>query len=263
VAAFPALFDFGQGVELRLASSLTEAELMTRKGITRLFGIKHHRILRGHIAHLPEFSESCLRLSHLVGSKQLQEQLQLLLARVALVENQPDIATRQDFDERNLRASAAISMAAQELAAWLPKLAMQTHELRLRLEQAPKIWSEVTGSIRDQQSRLFGEDFLRVTPWEWLSEFPRYLAAAQQRLEKLKSGGVVKEARLSEPIEQADAQLRALEADAASSEPTQADRLRYLRWMLEELRVSVFAQQLGTKYSVSPKRMAEWIAALK
>lgn len=265
VAAFPALVDVCNAVELRLADTLDEAERISRGGLTRLFAIKHHRSLRGHVANLPGLSQASVQLSHVIGSKELAERLQDLIARIALVETQPLITDREAFEAINAQATMRISIAAQDVAVWLPKLATQAHELRLNLEQAPGLWSEVTADIRQQVGRLLGKDFLKETPWQWLAELPRYLQAARMRMEKLKNGGVAKDRKLSEPVMaawKAYETLRSSPAVQAFNAQSAAD-LQQLRWYLEEFRVSVFAQQLGTKHSVSQKRINELICSLE
>lgn len=267
VAAFPALVDLretgGEGVEIRLADSQIEAQRLTQRGLTRLFAIKQNRSLRGQVANLPEFSKSCLQLSHLFSSKDLAQQLQDTIARMALVEAKPPVLTREDFEARNAKSVASISIASQEIAVWLPKLAEQSHGLRLKLEQAPSLWADVKRDIQKQIDGLFATGFLATTPWEWLAEYPRYLAATQQRLEKLKNGGVAKDQKLAEPIQKAETKLRELQESPRATEVNYAEQLSHARWMIEEFRVSIFAQQLGTKHSVSQKRIQELIAGLE
>ncbi len=174
VAAFPALVDLqylgqGEGVELRLADAPQEAERMTQRGLTRLLAMQHHRSLRSHVAHLPQLSQACVQLSHLVPGSQIQGRLQDLIARIGLVEGQPPITTRAEFDVRNARASEHISMAAQQVAAWLPALAAQAHAVRLQLEQAPGQWQSVTAAPgrsvgRDVCWGFFGGHSLDVAP---------------------------------------------------------------------------------------------------
>jgi ATP-dependent helicase HrpA len=267
VAAFPALVDLREmgkeGVEIRLADSQAEAQRLTQQGLTRLFAIKQNRSLRAQVANLPNFSRSSLQLNHLFNCKDLAQQLQDTIARMALVESLPPVLSREDFQARNAQATASISMASQEIATWLPKLAEQVHGLRLKLEQSPSMWSAVTREIQGQLDALFSPGFLATTPWMWLSEFPRYLAATQQRLEKLKNGGVAKDQKLAEPIKLAETKLREFLETPRATEMAYAEQLAHLRWMIEEFRVSIFAQQLGTKHSVSQKRIQELIRGLE
>ncbi len=263
VAAFPALVRVGDKVEMRLADTLPEAERLTRLGVTRLLASKHYRSLRSQVNHLPEFNASCVKLGHVLTSNELCNQLQELLVRIALVEGQPLIRNANDFEARNARAAARISVATQEVAAWLPKLSEQVHQVRLLLEKTPEPWREVFDDIRRQTQTLLATGFLSETPWQWLSEFPRYFQAMRARIDKLKSGGVPKDKKLSEPIVSAWSSYRQLVATELPRDPALQAKLEELRWMIEELRVSIFAQQLGTKVSVSPKRLSALIEELE
>ncbi|MCA9129443.1 MAG: DUF3418 domain-containing protein, partial [Planctomycetales bacterium] len=187
----------------------------------------------------------------------LGSQLQDLIARVALVEDQAPIADREQFEARSARAPVQISIATQQIADWLPKLAEQVHQVRLAIEQAPGPWRIVIQEIQVQVQAMLHANFLNDTPWRWLAEFPRYLQAVQARIDKMKNGGVAKDQKLSEPIVAVCHGFEKLRASIGEhSDPAP---LVELRWMIEELRVSIFAQQLGTKISVSPKRIQKLI----
>lgn len=263
VAAFPALVPVGDKVEMRLADTRSEAERLTRLGLTRLFATKHHRSLRSQVSHLPEFTQNCVKLGHVLASNELTNQLQELLVRIALVEGQSPIRNAQEFEARNARAAGQISIATQEVAAWLPKFAEQVHQVRLLLEKTPEPWREVFDDIRRQTQALLATGFLSETPWNWLSEYPRYFQAMRSRIDKLKSGGVPKDRKLSQPIVSAWSSYQQLAASEWAHQPSLQHKLDELRWMIEELRVSIFAQQLGTKVSVSPKRVAVLVEELE
>lgn len=265
VAAFPALVDCGQTVELRLVDSQPEANSLTRQGLVRLYGIKHHRALRAHVANLPGLSQASIQLSHLLGSKELAERLHDLLSRLAFVEGKRLPPDRAEFEANHSVATRNLSLAAQDVASWLPKFASQVHELRKVMESAPAMWSEVNADVRKQTAEMLHKGFLAEVPWVWLVEYPRYLQAIRLRYDKLKGGGVAKDRTLTAPIQQAwrdYIELRDAPERATASE-SWLQGLEQLRWMIEELRVSVYAQQLGTKQSVSPKRVNEQIQSLR
>jgi ATP-dependent helicase HrpA len=192
----------------------------------------------------------------------LQTGIQDLLARIAFVENQPLVKDSIDFAARQARSAMQISVATQEIAVWLPVLATSYQELRLRLEKAPSPWKEVVDAIRQQLGELFGPRFLQETPWQWLKEYPRYLQAARLRLDKLTSGGLPKDRKLAEPLMAAKTSYLQATKAPRSSDAHYNRHLNELRWLIEELQVSLFAQQLGTKMSVSPKRIQEVIQKL-
>lgn len=262
VVAFPALVDTGKGVLAKLVDTPAEAERLSRGGVTRLFALKNDKLLRGHVKHLPRWNEAALALGKILPAASLQSGIQDLMVRMALIEGQPAIAGSLEFDARQARASAQLAVAAQEIAVWLPQLASSFQELRLRLEKAPAMWQEVVEAIRGQLSELAGPAFLADTPWQWLKEYPRYFQAAKLRMEKLSQGGVAKDRKLFEPIATARQAFRQLQQSPRCGDPQYFASLNELRWMIEELQVSIFAQQLGTKITVSPKRVQELIGKL-
>jgi ATP-dependent helicase HrpA len=262
VAAFPAVIDVENAVELRLVDNAAEAERMSTQGWMRLFSLKHHRHLRAQVAHLPNFEKSSLLLGHVLKAEPLRNQLQDLITRIAFIEGRPPLRTRDDFETRNLRAVEQISIATQHVASWLPKLAESAHQVRLRVEAIPATWKEVSDDIRSQLSELVGKDFLRTTPWAALTEIPRYLRAIELRLDKLKNGGLPKDRQLRIPITKAIEGYRKLHATALPPTPEISAKLEELRWLIEEFRVSIFAQALGTKQSVSEKRINEFLKSL-
>ncbi len=263
VAAFPTLVDVGEAVELRLVDHAAEAERLAVQGWMRLFAIKHHRNLRGQIAHLPQLEKSSVLLGHILKSDQLRSQLQDLIARIAFIENQPLPQNRDDFEIRNLRAVEQISIATQNVASWLPRLAETTHEVRKRVEALPATWREIADDIREQLRDLLAADFLKATPWSALLELPRYLRAIELRLDKLKSGGLPKDKQLRIPVDKAVLRFRDLKTRAALASPETTAKLEQLRWLIEEFRVSIFAQSLGTKQTVSEKRISEFLDSMK
>jgi ATP-dependent helicase HrpA len=109
----------------------------------------------------------------------------------------------------------------------------------------------VADDIGAQLQRLCGKRFIVDTPWEALQHLPRYLKAIQMRLDKLKSDPARDAARLAElrPLEQR--YLRRLAELKGAVDP----RLDEYRWLVEELRVSFFAQTLRTPQPVSAKRL--------
>lgn len=255
VAAFPTLMATDQGVELRLAETACESDRLGRRGLTQLLATKHHRSLRGQVANLPKISQIGVQLGHLMKSKELFVELERLIVRIGLVDGHPPVRSAIDFQARNQMATRQISMATQDIAVWLPKFSQQIHQLRLVQEKAPAPWREVFDELKAQAEWFLQPGFLMDTPWNWLKEYPRYFQAMEARVEKLRSGGLPKDRKLREPIDR----LLALHAEAVDVAPLeQVDRMQQIaeaRWMIEELRVSTFAQQLGTVVSVSEKRI--------
>jgi ATP-dependent helicase HrpA len=117
----------------------------------------------------------------------------------------------------------------------------------------------IRDDIAAQVSALIAPYFLTNTPPDWRKHLPRYLRAAQQRWQKR---GQRQDAELIAPVHAAAARLERWRAALPEGWPWPASIVEY-RWMLEELRVSAFAQSLGTALPVSAKRLEQaWQRAL-
>ena len=120
-----------------------------------------------------------------------------------------------------------------------------------------------SGIGRDQRARLMPARFLKTTPAAWLPHLPRFLTAIHVRLTKLLNAGL---SRDQAHLQEVAPRWRALKERAAKHRKDNVidpAREEY-RWMLEELRVSLFAQELKTSIPVSPKRLeAQWARVRK
>lgn len=253
VAQYPAMVDEGNGVSTRLFADERLAEASSRLGLTRLFAIACRKDLRTQVRHLPAIADAKMKLSGLISSSEMESSLADLLARLAVVEKRPVVRTTDEYQERLKEAPARIGEATQDVAVWLSKLTLSYHAMRV-------VWEETGsgkfGDARDNVMRqlewLFADGFISWTPWEHLQHFPRYIDAIAYRLDKLRSGSIQRDAESQEMIETLWYRWMQTLADdkAGPRENTDSE----FRWMVEELRVSQFAQPLGTAYKVSPKR---------
>ena len=128
------------------------------------------------------------------------------------------------------------------------------HEVRRMLSDEP-VWAEAMADIRDQLAHLIYPGFLGQTPPEWLPHLPRYLRAIALRLQKLRQAPDKDRQRRGDIVRLWEGCKRQLERDA-ERERHDAELIRF-RWLLEELRVSQFAQELKTVAPVSVKRLEE------
>jgi ATP-dependent helicase HrpA len=128
---------------------------------------------------------------------------------------------------------------------------LQEHANALRKLKDSKPPKDVADDVTAQLQRLVHKRFVEHTPWQALNHLPRYLRAAVMRLDKLRSDPSRDAQRLAElrPLEQRW-QRRLAERRGAPDA-----RLEEFRWLLEELRVSLFAQELRTPQPVSVKRL--------
>jgi ATP-dependent helicase HrpA len=131
---------------------------------------------------------------------------------------------------------------------------LEYHRITQQLKQGnlPLAWLNSLKDIREQLASLIYAGFISQTPSAWLIHFPRYLKAIGVRLSKLQENPSRDQQRCQAIAPLWQACCRQLEAQHPHGvSPT---LLRY-RWLLEEYRVSLFAQELGTAYPVSAKRL--------
>lgn len=146
------------------------------------------------------------------------------------------------------RAAAQLQFQAMDVKLW--------HGLQKRFKGKIDLSQAVAlNDIKQQLGNLVYPGFVRETPGVWFKELPRYLKAVELRLEKLGSQ-VQKDRVWSGELANLWAQYKA-RADKHAQEGKRDEQLTVYRWWLEEYRVSLFAQQLGTKVPISDKRLSK------
>ena len=260
--AHPTLVDQLTGVGLRLADSAERAARQTCEGLRRLFVLGNSRPLRAQVQWLPKLAGMAIQAASLREFDLKQELVDLLAAR-ALADLPQIPRTQADFEQYAEAGRQRIGVATQEVAGLVPALFEAYHGARLALEQLPSAkWQYAADDVRQQLDYLLSLGFLTLTPWCWLQQYPRYFRAIQQRLEALRGGSLARD-------QQATEELRGWwEAYAARHEQHQQSgvddpELTLFRWMLEEYRVSLFAQKLGTALTVSSKRLTQQWAKIR
>jgi ATP-dependent helicase HrpA len=177
-----------------------------------------------------------------------QQIVDVALDRAFLAEPLPTEASR--FDGRMAEGRTRLNLIAQEVAravgAVLAEYAAASR--KLKDARAPR---EVADDIGAQLQRLVGKRFVVETPYAQLQHLPRYLKAITLRLDKMKAEPARDASRMAEAR---IAESRWLKRVAELKGRRDA-RLDEYRWLMEELRVSLFAQELRTPQPVSSKRL--------
>ena len=147
-------------------------------------------------------------------------------------------------------------MIGQEVAKLIGIILAEFFPLAKKL-QAIKAHTEAVTDIEAQLSRLIGKVFIATTPYDRLTQLPRYLKAINMRIEKLRADPPRDARGRSEviPIETLWLREVAARRKAAGGRPGADRELEQFGWLLEELRVATFAQELRTPVPVSAKRL--------
>jgi ATP-dependent helicase HrpA len=226
-----------------------------------LAALNLHAKLRSQLEWLPDKHKLFLWGTGLSGAPLVDQLCDLLLAR-ALPLDDGAPRSQAEFETCLKVAKHRMSVAVQDVAEVAAPLLSAYHEARLALEKAKLAQAQAAlDDMRSQLEQLVKPGFWASAPWEWLRHYPRYLKAIVYRLDKLRSGGAARDRVGQQEIW--PRWQRYLEATAMpeASGFDQAALERY-RWLLEELRVSLFAQPLGTSLKISAKRLDEQWAAI-
>lgn len=163
------------------------------------------------------------------------------------------IRTQADFDALVASLKNRVEDEVFRIAEITGRVLGAWREALAAIEHAPSSMVGVAAEVKDQVDRLVYDGFLKKTPAEWLPHLPRYLSAAAFRLEQNDLG--LDDDRASQVAEAEDvlyAYKPASAEDAAAAERA--------RWLIEELRVSLFAQKLGTSVKVSVPRIRKLLS---
>ncbi|MEA1051959.1 DUF3418 domain-containing protein [Lamprobacter modestohalophilus] len=184
----------------------------------------------------------------------LADELLALILDLTLTEGQPPIRDQTSFEQRLKTNKPRLFPVAQEVCSLASNILGIYQAVRKRLDGITQVqWIPSVLDMRAHLDSLVYRGFLAQIPFEHLQDYPRYLRALEQRAEKLPQAATRDRERMQELAPLLE-RWRERVAAAAEAE-RQDERLDEIRWMLEELRVSLFAQQLGTAYPVSVKRL--------
>ena len=247
LVGYPALQDLGDGVALQVYDSPERAREVHRAGVRRLLAIAFRERLR-------DLEKGLGKDMALAPLK--EDILAAALDRTFLAESLP--MQQAEFARRVQEGRSRLNLIAQEMQRLAAALLAEQVQVHKRVASVQKAWPAVAEDVKQQCARLLQPGFLARTPWARLQHFPRYLKAAVLRLDKLRAEPARDTQRAAElaPLEQAyrrELASRAKLGGAASA----AVELEQFGWLLEELRVSLFAQELKTPVPVSAKRLAK------
>jgi len=252
---FPALVDDGDAVRVEVFDEPDVAQARHREGLRRLCALQIRdalKYLEKNIPGLQAMGAAYLGVDKDRGGGTLDE------LRAQLIDLSLDRAFLQDplptdaaaFERRVADGRGRLNLIAAEIARSAGAVLAEFAAAQRKLKDA-RPPADVAADIAQQLQRLVGRRFLTDTPYAQLQHLPRYLKAVQLRLDKLRNDPARDAARLAElrPQEQRFWRL------VAERKGVQDARLQELRWLLEELRVSFFAQELRTPQPVSLKRL--------
>jgi len=249
VTVFNALCDEADAVTLRAFDTRDEAQAAHRKGLARLFMLALKEQVKFLEKNLPDMQKLGMQFLPFGSQQDLQRQiLAVTFERCCLMEPWP--GNEKEFSARSKEAKSRLTLVAQEIARLVGAVLAEYHALQKSLPGF-KAHGQATQDIRNQLEFLLGKAWIAHTPYERLQHLPRYLKAITIRLEKLRANPARDAQQLAQLAPLQQQWQRKLSAQQGDVDPRVTD----FGWLLQELRVSLFAQELKTPVIVSVKRL--------
>lgn len=245
---FPALVDRVTHCDLEVFDDPNEAAVNHLAGLRRLFALQLKEQLKYLEKNVTGLQQMGMQFMALGSQEELRDQIiEAGLSRACLQLPLPTNA--HEFNQRRDEGKARLNLLVNEIARLVGQILGEYHALPKKL-QALKAHVAAQADMQSQLQSLIHKRFVVETEHGQLAHFPRYLKAMQIRLEKLRADPA-RDARLM-----GEWQLAAMPWQRALKSGAHGDpKMQEFRWMLEELRVSLFAQELKTPMPVSVKRL--------
>jgi ATP-dependent helicase HrpA len=258
IKAYPALVRKGKQINLRALETKEKALFETRKALRQLYV----NSLPEQIKHLKrsifDIQNLCLKYKDFGSCEDLKRDI---------INNTIDdiflfgsIVTEKEFNLRLEKGKSDLYDKAEKWSQLITKILDEYRQIKKQIKNPTMSQLDTVSDIQTQLHYLFSKNFITTIDAEWLQQYPRYLMAINKRFEKSKTNAMRdRQLRLgfSSLWDEYIKRQASLEKQHIDSE-----QLNYYRWMLEEYRVSLFAQEIKTKFPVSEKRLKKYWNAL-
>ncbi|HBR95839.1 MAG TPA: ATP-dependent RNA helicase HrpA, partial [Gammaproteobacteria bacterium] len=258
---YPALTAEEGRISLRLFSSENVAEYEMHYGLRALYKVVLADEVKYMRRKLPGLQQLCIRFAPFGSCEALTEDIVDASIDRSFILGSALPRRREEFTQRVSQGRPKLLTEATSICALLERILDKNRALAKRLDGSVSLsWIEPAMDIREQLSRLIFVGFVSQTPSKWLARYPAYLEAIDRRLDAIDQSPDKDRRRRAEYLPLWE-KFHALPAhnDALTHYESQHTELR---WLLEELRVSVFAQAVGTQEKVSLPRIEKKIQAL-
>lgn len=252
--AYPALVDKQDHVDIRCFDMPAKADKHMRAGLLRLMRLALASEIKYLRKNLPDHNKLCLAYSALGSCDELTEMFIEQTVIRACQLHSTDIRSQDVFHEHVKRGRQALVAEANAICALLIEILQRHTRLRSTLSgNVPPKWLAAAKDIHEQLSHLVFAGFIKSVHMECLQHYPRYLDAVERRLQQLEQDPVRDQVRAAEVAPWWQDYLKL--ASAYAGQDNVPELLMQYRWLIEEYRVSVFAQELKTAQPASAARL--------
>jgi ATP-dependent helicase HrpA len=254
VIGYPALEDNGDSVAVKLFDTEQEALVNLRKGVCRLMRFELKEQIKQLEKSLPNFNQYALTLRNIMSPDELRDDMISAITSRAFIGEDDLPRSNADFMTLKARARTRLPAVTQALVKQTSLIAAEYQLLITQQSKMPTTVNRLKKDVEQQVQLLVYKNCFSQTPWEYLQHVPRYLKALNLRIQKqptnpdrdgknAASVGMIWQ-KWQEKVAALHAAHKTIPADLAD-----------FRWLIEELRVSLFAQELRTPFPVSIKRL--------
>ncbi|WP_229423647.1 ATP-dependent RNA helicase HrpA [Massilia frigida] len=246
---FPALVDKQTHCDLEVFDDPTVASATHRVGLRRLFALQFKEQIKFVEKNIPGLQQMGMQFMAMGSQEELRDQI---------IQKAIDIACLQDplptdaasFNKRKDEGKSRLTLLVNEIARLVSQVLTEFHGLPKKLQG---VQAQAAADMQSQLQGLVHKRFLIDNDYAQLAHFPRYLKAINVRLEKLRADPT-RDAKLMAEWTQSASHFMRAARDRLAGKNTDPKMVEF-RWMLEELRVSLYAQELRTPMPVSAKRL--------
>jgi len=254
IKAYPALVKEGRQVNLRLFENRKIARLETHAGLRQLVVNFLPEQMKDLKRSLPVIKNLCLKYADFGRCDDLKNDIvNKVIDDVFLYDV---ITSESEFNKRIEEGRSVIHDKAERWCSLLTMILDEYRDIKKLIKNPSLPQLDVVADIQQHLGSLFPKNFITLTDEQWLQQYPRYLLAIKKRFEKSLSNGLRDRQlrtgfnRLRDEYIKRDCMLQ--------GQHIESEQLNHYRWMLEEYRVSLFAQELKTKFPISEKRLKKY-----
>lgn len=259
---YPALVDNDDSVYLHNFEQQEEAIVAHKQGVSRLYQIRERSKIKYIEKNLAHVSEICLNFSSALDCKELKHDLLQSSISEALFYDGDSIRTKAEFEQRSSEANTRLLSVSNQLCELLMEVSRRYRKVKQVLSgQTHMSWIQSIQDMQSQLDHLIYPGFIQQTEKQWLLQLPKYLNGIQQRIKKLEQAPQKDQQRVAELAPYWDQYVEWASDSQLISHHNK--KLSYYHWMLQEMRISLFCQELGTSMKISFPRLDDVVSEIK
>ncbi|MCG6938435.1 MAG: ATP-dependent RNA helicase HrpA [Gammaproteobacteria bacterium] len=254
IKAYPALVMQGKQVNLRALDSRDNASAETHRALRQLVINALPEQIKYLKASIPDIQNLCMKYTDFGRCDELKQDIvSKIIDEVFLYD---DIGSQKEFNARLEHGKSELFTKAEQWSRLLTGILDEHREIKKLLKKPSLSQLDTATDIRSQLAYLFPKNFITAIDQQWLQQYPRYLKGISKRFEKSQSNALrdrqlrIEFSRLWDEYTKRREMLDRQHIDSA--------QLNHYRWMLEEYRISLFAQEIKTLFPVSEKRLKKY-----